>query len=72
MNIDIWVFPIRSEYACGILKGVKKYELRGRRFGVREGSIIVVYATRPIKGILGEFTAGNHKRHTQRGVEQGG
>jgi len=58
MDVDIWVFPIRPEYACGILKGVKKYELRGRRLGVKEGSIIVVYATSPIKAILGEFTAG--------------
>jgi len=32
--------------------------LRGRRLGVKKGSIIVVYATRPIKGILGEFTVG--------------
>jgi len=58
MDVDIWVFPIRPEYACGILKGTKKYELRGRRLGVKKGSIIVVYATSPIKGILGEFTAG--------------
>jgi len=58
MDVDVWVFPIRPEYACSILKGVKKYELRGRRLGVKEGSIIVVYATSPIKGILGEFTAG--------------
>jgi len=24
MDVDIWVFPIRPEYACGILKGVKE------------------------------------------------
>jgi len=58
MDIDIWIFPIRPGYACSILKGVKKYELRSRKFGVKEGSIIVVYAMDPIKKILGEFTVG--------------
>jgi len=58
MDVDVWVFPIRPEYACSILKGTKKYELRSRKFGVKRGSIIVVYAKDPIKAILGEFTVG--------------
>jgi len=36
---------------------VRKYELRGRRPGVKEDSI-VVHATSPIKGILGWLAVG--------------
>jgi len=60
--MDIWLFPIEPQYACCILSGVKKYELRGfskdHRLGVKEGSIIVIYVISPIKAILGEFIAG--------------
>jgi len=60
--MDMWLFPIEPQCACSILRGVKKYELRGfskdRSLGVKEYSIIVVYAIRPIKKILGEFIAG--------------
>jgi len=60
----MWLSPIEPQYACSILRGVKKYELKGfskdHRLGVKEGSIIVIYATRSIKATLGGFIAGKH------------
>jgi len=62
--MDMWLFPIEPQYACSILRGDKKYELRNRGYRVKKGSIIVVYAKDPIKAILGEFTAGKPIKET--------
>jgi predicted transcriptional regulator len=51
------LLSIKPKYAEDILSGLKEYELRkGVLF--KTGARVVLYASRPIKAIIGEFTAG--------------
>ena len=49
------LLSIKPEYAEKILHGKKKYEFRRTIFKNEEVSKIVIYATSPIKKIIGEF-----------------
>ena len=49
------LLSIRPEYAEKIFNGKKKYEYRRVIFKNRNIHSIVVYATKPIKKIIGEF-----------------
>lgn len=49
------LLSIRPEYAKKIFNGKKKYEYRRVIFKNRNIHSIVVYATKPIKKIIGEF-----------------
>lgn len=51
------LMSIRPGYAEKILAGLKQYELR-KRFGIRTGDRIILYASTPIKAVVGEFRAG--------------
>jgi len=49
------LLPINPEYARKIFDGSKKYEFRRVIFKNKDVNTIVVYATNPIKRIIGEF-----------------
>lgn len=51
------LLSIKPLYANAILNGGKKVEFRRRKFG-RDVSHIVIYATAPIKRVVGWFKAG--------------
>jgi predicted transcriptional regulator len=51
------LLSIKPKYAEEILSGVKRYELR-RGVVFKTGCRIVLYASTPIRAIIGEFTAG--------------
>jgi len=56
----LYLMSIRPQYSRAIFQGRKKYELR-KLAGVpvvEEGSVIVVYSTKPEQRIIGEFRAG--------------
>jgi predicted transcriptional regulator len=48
------LLPIQPRYANAILRGEKRVEFRRRRFG-REVEYVVVYASSPIRRIVGYF-----------------
>jgi len=56
----LYLMSIKPQYARMIFAGVKKYELRKVSGApiVEEGSIIIVYVSGRVKGIVGEFQAG--------------
>jgi len=49
---------IKPYFAERILKGIKKFELRRKVGEIPERSRIVIYASSPLKAIIGEFIAG--------------
>ena len=49
------LLSIRPEYAKRIFEGSKKYEYRKRIFKRTDVDTIVVYATKPIGKVIGEF-----------------
>jgi predicted transcriptional regulator len=48
------LLPIQPRYVEAILSGAKRVEFRRRRFG-RPICHVVIYATQPVKGIVGFF-----------------
>ena len=52
-NSNVAIFAIRPEYAKSILDGTKKYEYR-KRLCKNNISRMYLYATAPVKGIVGE------------------
>ena len=52
------LMSIKPYFANRILDGLKKYEFRRKIFYIPSGSRIIVYASSPVKAIIGEFTAG--------------
>jgi predicted transcriptional regulator len=48
------LLPIQPRYANAIIRGEKRVEFRRRRFG-REVQYVVVYASSPIRAIIGYF-----------------
>ncbi len=61
------LLSIKPEFALKIFNGLKKYEYRRIIFKRREVEIIVVYASYPIKRVIGEFDIGEilHKKPEQ-------
>ncbi|MFZ5828264.1 MAG: hypothetical protein ACOY94_28495 [Bacillota bacterium] len=47
--------PLKPQYAKGVMTGAKRYEFRKTRFG-HNPSMAVIYATTPIKKVLGYCT----------------
>ncbi len=52
------LLSIKPEFALKIFEGTKRYEYRRSIFARREVGKIVVYASDPIKKIIGEFEMG--------------
>ncbi|MEB3773562.1 MAG: DNA-binding protein [Desulfurococcales archaeon] len=57
---ELYLMSIKPRYARAIFAGRKRYELRKVSGSplISEGSIIVVYASGQIKGVIGEFRVG--------------
>lgn len=49
------ILSIKPEYANKILDGSKKYEFRKAAFTCDEVSCVVIYATKPVGKVVGEF-----------------
>ncbi|MGL6491982.1 ASCH domain-containing protein [Aeromonas veronii] len=47
---------IKPEYANAIFSGVKTYEFRRKIFKRKDVSTVVVYVTKPVGKVIGEFT----------------
>lgn len=56
-----YLMSFKPVFALQILRGIKAFEIR-RRFPAKEGSLLVVYASRPISAVLGDFAAGRIRR----------
>ncbi|WP_216640685.1 ASCH domain-containing protein [Aeromonas sp. CU5] len=50
---------IKPEYANAIFSGKKAYEFRRKIFKRKDVKTIVVYATKPVGKVIGEFTIEN-------------
>src|SRR5438105_780743 len=50
--------PIRPRWALAILEGSKRWELRTRRPSVDSGDVVVLYATSPLRAVVGSFMVG--------------
>lgn len=49
------LLSIKPEYAEKIFQGQKKYEYRKRIFKRTDVNVVIVYATKPIGKVIGEF-----------------
>ena len=49
---------IKPQFAEEILSGKKKFELRARVAPLNSGDLVIVYASSPVKSIVGVFRAG--------------
>ena len=52
------LMSIKPVFAEEIMTGFKKYELRSKTASILTGDKIIVYASAPIKSLVGVFTAG--------------
>ncbi|WP_423841859.1 ASCH domain-containing protein [Aeromonas veronii] len=50
------LMSIKPEYANAIFSGVKTYEFRRKIFKRKDVSTVVVYVTKPVGKVIGEFT----------------
>ncbi len=50
------LMSIKSEYANAIFSGTKTYEFRRKIFKRRDVKTVVVYVTKPVGKVIGEFT----------------
>jgi predicted transcriptional regulator len=51
--------PIQPLWALAILEGKKKWELRTKRPSIDAGDIVVLYATSPLRAVVGSFVVGD-------------
>lgn len=50
------ILSIKPEYANKILDGTKKFEFRKASFSVGRIESVLIYATKPVGKVIGEFT----------------
>lgn len=50
------ILSIKPEYANKILDGTKKFEFRKANFSVDRVEVVLIYATKPVGKVVGEFT----------------
>lgn len=60
-DCDVALLPIKPRFAQAILDGTKKVEFRRQLFG-RRISHILIYASSPVKRVVGYFRIGNITR----------
>lgn len=53
------LLSIKPEYVERIFEGKKKYEYRKKPFKRKEIDTIIIYATKPVGKVVGEFTFNN-------------
>ena len=54
-DLPTYLMSIKPLFAEQILSGQKRYELRRRAGEISAGSLVVLYASNPVKAIVGEF-----------------
>lgn len=52
------VFSVKPKFARALLDGRKKFEFRRMKPTLRPGDIVYVYATSPVKAVIGSFVCG--------------
>lgn len=50
------ILSIKPEYANKILDGSKRFEFRKANFSVDQVAVVLIYATKPVGKVIGEFT----------------
>jgi predicted transcriptional regulator len=60
--------PIHPQWAIAILNGTKKWEIRTKRPSIEAGDVVVLYATSPLRAVVGSFVAGEVVSGTPRAV----
>ena len=50
------ILSIKPEYANKILDGTKKFEFRKASFSADRVDVVLIYATKPVGKVIGEFT----------------
>jgi len=58
MLTEYVLMSIKPHFAEEILSGKKKFELRARVAPLNSGDLVIVYASSPVKSIIGVFRAG--------------
>lgn len=64
------LMALHPRFADRILSGHKRFEVRRRRPGFAAGSVIWIYATRPLGEVVGVFESGTVHQGTARGLWQ--
>src|SRR5207248_5209091 len=62
------LLPIHPQWAIAILEGRKKWEIRRRRPSIEACDVVVLYATSPLRAVVGSFVAGEIISDTPRAV----
>ncbi len=62
------LFAVRPEFANALVAGRKPFEFRRTRPSLREGDVIYVYATAPVKAVIGSFLCGGVVEGSPTGV----
>ena len=62
----VLLMSIKPTFSDRIFNGEKRFELRRTAVRLAEGDIVVVYASSPVKAIVGAFTVSGVKRGTVR------
>ena len=57
LGVGAVLLSIKPKFAEEILSGAKRFELRAGS-GIPPGARVILYASSPVKAIVGEFTAG--------------
>jgi predicted transcriptional regulator len=60
--------PIKPQWAVAILEGTKKWELRTQRPSIDAGDVVVLYASSPLRAVVGSFIAGEVVSGTPQAV----
>ncbi|RLG77621.1 MAG: DNA-binding protein [Thermoprotei archaeon] len=55
---DYVLMSVKPVFANEILSGTKKYELRSKGQRIETGDVVIVYASAPVKSIVGLFRVG--------------
>lgn len=57
-EVQYLFLPINPRWAIAILDRSKRWELRTKRPSIDPGDIVVLYATAPLRAVVGSFVAG--------------
>lgn len=62
------LFAVKPEFAEALVEGRKRFELRRTRPSLRTGDVVYVYATSPVKAVLGSFVCGSVVEGSPTGI----
>jgi predicted transcriptional regulator len=64
--VRVLLMSIKPTFSDRIFNGKKRFELRRTAVRIEEGDVVVVYASSPVKAIVGAFTVSGVKRGAVR------